>query len=385
MESGMVVINYCPNCEGHPYTTDSSVTTCPRCGARLLGEMVFDADLVGRPTLGGARTLDAGRRDNEENVRSRTYGDTVTLPNDGTWDDEPTATAPVVGRPLTRSNTSDRPAEGTVTADPRHDVPAVPIAQATPVQAPAQPDPGTTIRGKVSNYSNSEVEAGLYRRFFVQRLVDAVVYGQRFEDLVHRFTVRVRAEGAPASTYVDVPVNVHGTISGGMQLTDNADVEVTGRYKNGVLMARRIAVLNGNTRTYVRFQRAVMPMVVTALLAGIVAFLASGGLDLLAYIGGGIGSFLITWLGVSAIVGVIWAIILSHMGTVAQIMLLRGNFPLIAILGIGLLITLAMTNALGLGGVAVALGDGLLGVVETIAAPAIMLAAIVYLLGLMFR
>jgi hypothetical protein len=44
-----------------------------------------------------------------------------------------------------------------------------------------------------------------------------------------------------------------------------------------------------------------------------------------------------------------------------------------------------MTNALGLGGVAVALGDGLLGVVETIAAPAIMLAAIIYLLGLMFR
>jgi hypothetical protein len=126
-------------------------------------------------------------------------------------------------------------------------------------------------------------------------------------------------------------------------------------------------------------------MVVTALLAGIVAFLASGGLDLLAYIGGGIGSFLIKWPGVSASVGVIWAIILSHMGTVAQIMLLRGNFPLIAIVGIGLLITLAMTNALGLGGVAVALGDGLLGVVETIAAPAIMLAAIVYLLGLMFR
>lgn len=38
-------------------------------------------------------------------------------------------------------------------------------------------------------------------------------------------------------SYVDVPVNVHGTIAGGIQIIDNCEVEIRGKYKNHVLMA----------------------------------------------------------------------------------------------------------------------------------------------------
>lgn len=417
-----MVINYCPVCVGSPYTRDLTVTRCPVCGSELAHEFVSDeGGLASRPTL--APTTDAAPiqpsgtgpfdpfgttsspfGDNQNALTGGagssgfSFGDfgDITKASHPSMTVEPLAagttearpTTPLHRQPPTQQHTQAVP-PATVTQRPAVQTTLQTIASQArrePSAEHSSPHVGSTIRGRVANYSNSESEPGMYRRLFFQRVGDALLYGQRFEDLIHRFTVRVSDDDFGGGDYIDVPVNVHGTISGGIQLMDNAEVEVTGRFRNGVLMARRIDVINGGLHTTVQFQRNVGAIVFGLALVAIVAFLALGGLDFGAMALGNLSGFLTNWAIVSLIVAALWFFVISHMGIAAQILFLHnGRFPFLGIVVIGFVLSLIMYNVLGLGTTAGLAFDALLSNLAPLVGPVLTLVIMIYALGLMFR
>ncbi len=200
-----------------------------------------------------------------------------------------------------------------------------------------------TVQGRVLNYTNSSLAGGAYRRTLLQRFLDALLYGQRVEDCLHMFVLRMSNPDPLVGGHTDVFVNVHGTIAGGAALMDNMTVEVTGRYRNGVLMARQIVVVSGGAqRAQVQFQYDLKEMlsVFWPVAFALVLMLAAGS-------GGGLSLFISTWLATSLLIAALWVVLISRMGVVG-LLLLRGGknggmgFPLLPILVIALLITLAI-------------------------------------------
>lgn len=104
-----------------------------------------------------------------------------------------------------------------------------------------------TVSGRICDYSNVSAEAGTYRRFWFQKLYQAIVYHQRTEDVLHRFRVHT-ADGR------DIFVNMHGTISSGANFENNLNVTVSGSYRNGFLMADKASIEYENSRVPVRMQ-----------------------------------------------------------------------------------------------------------------------------------
>ena len=215
---------------------------------------------------------------------------------------------------------------------------------------------GTTIRGRISQYSSTGSEDGNYRRLLVQRIYDAIVYKQRFENLLHRFTVRVEG-GTDAfgnQEYFDVPVNVHGTIAGGMQLADNNEVEVTGTYRGGTLMAREVTIIANGYRTPVQFQRAVglIALSIAALVALIfgiyVAVDSSNG----GSIWPTIVDFLKTWGVVSLILLVLYVMFCVSRFGFQLMLLMRGqrSHPLLTIVLLGFILTVLILAKFGSAG-----------------------------------
>ncbi|MBR4636757.1 MAG: hypothetical protein IKO51_10435 [Clostridia bacterium] len=211
--------------------------------------------------------------------------------------------------------------------------------------------PPTEIKGKVSQYSNSDIEGGRYRRLFAQKLFDAMLYGQRTEDLLHRFKVRV-SEGVDTfgnEKYTDVEVNVHGTISGGSLIADNSEVEVSGKYKNGVLMARRINVVNNGYRSPVNFQRSVGGTMYAVLAVAVLAFI----IILTAGAGGNffdkLGKLLTTWLITAAVLTVLYFLFsFSKIGMLSRMSSgKRRSFPLVGILLVSLVIAMLIVYGFG--------------------------------------
>jgi len=172
------------------------------------------------------------------------------------------------------------------------------------VQTESSNTVGTSIRGKIANYSNTAMEGGQYRRLGITRIFDALVYGQRLEDLAHRFTVRVSC-GRNAfgnEEFTDVPVNVHGTIAGGIRLDNNLEVEVCGKYRNGILMARQVQILTNGCRSRVSFQhsiRAIVTLITAVIMLGLILY--TGAVSEIGFLET-IYQFFLTWLVVFGVI-----------------------------------------------------------------------------------
>lgn len=241
---------------------------------------------------------------------------------------------------------------------------------------------GQTIIGKLTRYSSTNLEKG-YKRLFITKVIDALIYHQRMDDVLHRFTVRVDQDkdAFGYSNFKDIPVNVHGVIAGGAQLDENADVEVTGTFKNNVLMARSIDIINSGYRSRVKFQHSRQ-----GILYGVLAAIA---LFFLIYVGassnGGffqnIGSFFVAWLVSAAIVTVLYlALFMSHFGFLLAIR--RKGFPFIGILLISFILALLYMNMFGLGtGVGGLLSKALSSILPII----IVIIVIVFVIRLIFK
>ena len=405
----MSVVKYCPKCSGRPYTKDHSQTNCPYCSAKLETEMVPDALLANRQVLpsgstrsgsasafggapsggssafggassggssafGGASSGGSSAFGGASSGGSSAFGGTPSggssafggAPSGGssafgstakpTWGSRNTGgsvwPAPVQP-PLTPTGKDDKGqltpsgSQHTGLADQANSNGEKPL----PFSMGKSKLPPTEIKGKVSQYSNSDIEGGRYRRLFAQKLFDAMLYGQRTEDLLHRFKVRV-SEGIDTfgnEKYTDVEVNVHGTISGGSLIADNSEVEVSGKYKNGVLMARRINVVNNGYRSPVNFQRSVGGTMYAVLAVAVLAFI----IILTAGSGGNffdkLGKLLTTWLITAAVLTVLYFLFsFSKIGILSRMSSgKRRSFPLVGILLVSLVIAMLIVYGFG--------------------------------------
>ncbi len=232
-----MLVKYCDECIGKPYTKDFTLERCPVCNAYLKSELVDEESLKNRSEI----KFDVTPRNTDKR-----FDDIPFVPNDSTdIVPESTEVFPVAATSK-KEETALNAEKGMV-----------------------------TIQGRVSQYSSTGKEDGEYRRLFFVKAFDAIVYRQRLEDVLHRFTVKVqeKSDNFGHINYTEIPVNVHGTIAGGLQLRDNLEVEVHGKYRNSILMADSIYVINNGNRSKLSFQRSVKAISYSILLAVMLVFI----------------------------------------------------------------------------------------------------------------
>lgn len=310
-----MMIKYCPNCTGHPYTKEIEYDKCPICGTTLYGELADEKSLTNREKLFFNTNTDSDGKQIQP-----------SLQNDADIFSED----PSINENVTLFNSSYKAKSDTK----------------------GQSSQTKVVRGKIGSYSSSGKEDGNHRRLLISKIFDAIVYNQRLEDLLHRFVVRTESgfDEFGNTNHIDVPVNVHGTIAGGMQLADNCEVEVHGKYnRNGVLLAKKIYILNNGYKTRVKFQHSISAIVysilfIIALAVAIYYSCTESGyfLDNMKY-------FVITWGIIVAIMSVLYiTLIMSKIGIATRIATGKpGKFPFLGILIFSFIIAAVILLLLG--------------------------------------
>lgn len=343
-----MLIKFCPVCMGKPYTTDLNENICPMCGAELTTEMVPDSTLDSRQKLNSPVFNDT--------FSNKGFGEITqfgTENNDftGFTSSDEFGNSEPFGQPFNTPEVTpeeqifpfDNPITPLVTHENNEHNDSVNSAVLTSKD-------GMSVVGKLTRYSKADEDSG-YKRLFIGKIIDAIFYKQRMEDVLHRFTVRVDCgkDALGHNEFKDIPVNVHGVIASGLQLDENCDVEVKGKYKNNVLMASEINVLNSGFKSKVHFQHSR-----GAIAYGILAIIA---LIFFIYVGlssdGGffanIKEFFVVWLVSAVVITILYfALFLSKLG-VLLLMGKKKSFPFVGILLCSFICALLFMNVFGLG------------------------------------
>lgn len=317
-----MIVKYCNKCAGKPYTTNVDIMSCPICSSTLRIESVDDFSLDERPMLPDIC------EDNQNGYKTQKHFEPTKT------DEEKNLHLPI----------KDRKAKTEVVEQEKFSYKNGGFDQ-------KNFEPDECIRGRVAQYSSTGKEDGEYRRLLPVKIYQAIVYRQRLEDVLHRFTVRVeQSEDALGyQNYTDIPVNVHGTIAGGLQIVDNAEVEVHGKYKNGVLMADSVYVINNGYESKVGFQHSVKAITYGILSAIMLAFIcfvaASSNGNFIA----NIKEFCTVWFVIAAILTVLYLITsLTKIGLLTRMFSnKRRSFPLFSILLISLALAFLFVSAFG--------------------------------------
>lgn len=320
-----MVVKYCEYCNGKPYTTDLQLSVCPRCGKVLRIESADEIELDDRPQImGEPKKPDTDSFFPESPAQEGSASDYQA--------DEENLDVSYPNLPVTQRNPNSS-------------------AFYTSVHSSDDFAPDNCIRGRVAQYSSSGREDGEYRRLLPVKIYQAIVYRQRLEDVLHRFTVRVEqgVDSLGYQKYTDVPVNVHGTIAGGLQIVDNAEVEVHGRYKNGVLMADRINIINNGYKSKVGFQRSVKAITYSILSVIMLMFICFVAIKSNGSFFNNLKEFCIVWLIIAAILTVLYLITsLTKIGLLARMFSTRKrSFPLFGILLVSLALAFLFVSAFG--------------------------------------
>lgn len=343
-----MIIKYCSRCFGKPYTNDMSMTECPVCGSVLQAESVEDTACLGRTVL-PAKKSDSPMQQNTFDKNNQH----PSVPNNpfggngfsyGTQNNDPFNMMLNTGdssafKPITQSDSSiDMPWDNQPKGKADKTLGEESFNQ-------------NTIRGKVAQYSSSGTEDGEYRRFLPQKIYQAIVYRQRLEDVLHRFTVRVdRGEDSLGyQQYNDIPVNVHGTIAGGLQIIDNAEVQVSGKYRDGVLMADEIYIINNGYKSKVSFQRSVRAIVYGVLSAIMFLFVCFVAATSDGNFFANIKEFCTVWFVITAILTVLYLITrLTPIGILSRMYSKKKpTFPIFVIILISLALAFLFVSAFG--------------------------------------
>lgn len=350
-----MVIKYCPSCSGQPYTKNVSASCCPICGAELKTAISDESELVFRDTLPDDNNNNSDFFENE--------GDAFT----------PEDTMP----PYFSDSSSNVPEvyDQDENSNPSGDLTLPDYSKNNEPIMPSISSSSNTITGIVSNYSCDES----YHRYIPVKLFDALIYRQRFSDRCHRFTVRVNSgtDSFGSTCYADIPVNMYGVISQGINIANNQVVQVSGKYKSGVLLASDLRILTNSSSTKIRMQHSAKAI--------LYSFLAIAALLFTVYIATSSGESLLqttgtifkTWLIIFVVLTVLYFVVLfSRIGRLR--MAFRGNrkFPFIGILLVSLILTLILTAG---GGLANSIGGLLSGLLSSVITIAIVIAIIIFI------
>lgn len=390
-----MIIKYCSRCSGKPYTTDLSVSKCPQCGAELLSEINDEQSLKGRRVFSTPNANPFSSSSKTPNTSAPRTGNSFgggfasppssPAPNGFSGSAEPMNNS--FGKPTSGSNAFAKPfstdnansdnafsGSNNKPENSSHHTSVTPFKE-NDLAAPFTGNDSQTedssrkklknenlnsISGIVSRYNVTDSESG-YKRLFVFKLIDALVYRQRMDDVKHTFTVHVShgRDEFGYDTYTDIPVCVHGVIAGGTMLEENTEVEVHGKYKNNCLMADRIQVVNSGYRSTVTFQHSRQGILYAVLAVFALAFLIYVGVSSDGGFFTNIKSFFVAWLISAGIVTVLY--LLLFFSRIGRFMAYRSKgFPFIGVLLVSFILALLYMNLFGLRTQATGLFSGLL-------------------------
>jgi len=227
-------------------------------------------------------------------------------------------------------------------------------------QTSAKPFSLPCIRGKISQYRTYSDKSGNYRRLLPRKIFQALVYGQRFEDLLHSFIVTEIKGSDSAGNPIQQKyvVNVHGSTNYGATLLDNEEVEVRGKFTHdNIMMARDIRVINGTISTPIKFQRSVKLIALTCLIValfvlGIIGFASMGSGNSISGFMNNVWSFITTMFVVYVILLILYVVSsFTRIGFMTRLLSggRRRTSPLITMLVIAFILTLLLYNVFGLG------------------------------------
>lgn len=284
-----MVIKYCPNCVNSPYTKNILMEVCPNCGTNLETEVVYkESALKKRMILSDSSLITEKSHDDhtEENDSEEKYE--LDFQNRNTSD-------------LVGIDDSSRINNRNKNVYPRS---------------------SNRISGRVINYKCSSDEGGQYRRSFFRKLIDYILYGQKSEDVLHRFRVHIgQADSFGYTRAKDIPVNVHGSISNGLSIDNNSDVEIKGKYNaNRIFMAKEIYIVNYGSKTKVNFRhdsRFISDFIYMMIAVVFVVITAAN------YKGGffdGIGKFFKTWIVMLIIFSILYLFLFAKLLFLSVIM-----------------------------------------------------------------
>ena len=321
-----MLVKYCPKCHGKPYTDNLDIQCCPLCNTTLCIESVDDSAVADRRMLPVSESYNSEPSFDSENLPAEKDASNTHKKAKGY--------VPVV--PVKRNKTMESSSRNNNHYRVRNNTSSE-----------------KTICGKVSQYSSTGKEDGAYRRLFVVKIIDAIIYHQRIEDVLHRFNVRVDngKDDMGYSQFSDIPVNVHGTIATGMPITENSEVEVKGKYRNGVLMASKVNIVNNGCVSEIKFQHSIAAIVygALALLAAVavIVFAANSDGNFFA----SLKSLFAMWLTISAITSVLYFFLFfMKIGFLTRLATGRPRrFPIVGILLFSLFVTMVFLNAFGIG------------------------------------
>lgn len=212
-----MVIKYCPFCVGKPYTDDLSRGICPNCGTELLTEMVSGSNgPEGRYRLSFSDNASAGN--SNSTVSSLTDNSSVSSSVSG--------------------NVSAFGGDGGFNVTPSG---------------------ANSFTGKVVNYTCAQGEKDrAIRRPFLKKLYQFIVYGQKSDDVLHRFFLYTgQSNNIGYSDSSNIPVNVYGSISDGMIIDNNEMLEIRGKFRRDkIFMAREAYIVNNGNPVKIRFRHS---------------------------------------------------------------------------------------------------------------------------------
>lgn len=237
---------------------------------------------------------------------------------------------------------------------------STPISNKIPANTSAKIFSLPCIKGKISQYRTYSDKSGNYRRLLPRKIYQALVYGQRFEDLLHSFIVTEikGSDNAGNPIQQKYVVNVHGSTNYGATLTDNEEVEVRGKFTHdNIMMAKDIRVINGSISTPIKFQRSVKLialtcLVVALLILGIIGFASMGSGNPISGFMNNVWSFVTTMFAVYVILLILYAVSsFTRIGFMTRLLSggRRRTSPLITMLVIAFILTLLLYNVFGLG------------------------------------
>jgi len=340
-------------------------------GSKNGGMFGSDSNNMSGPCISGDGKIHFGGTQNNGTGNQGIFGNNTTS-NFGVGSTQQTNTA------VPTTNTQSNQGKATNT----------PISNVSPSQTSAKTFSLPCIRGKISQYKTYSDKTGNYRRLLPRKIFQALVYGQRFEDLLHSFIV-TQTKGTDNSgnpiqqKYV---VNVHGSTNYGATLTDNEEVEVRGKFTHdNILMARDIRVINGSVSTPIKFQRSVKlialsVLVVALFILAIIGFSSMGSGNSISGFMNNVWSFITTMFAVYVILLVLYVVSsFTRIGFMTRLLAggRRRSSPLLTMLVIAFILTLLLYNVFGLGSIVASTLSGALSAVGPIV---VMIIGIVILL-----
>ena len=231
-------LNICESCNG--YTTDEEETECPVCGNFLVFKAVDE------------------KKAKYKNLDNASFGDSFDF-TDNSTDDLPVAD--------TTFKTESKATEDKNIFDDDEIIIPETKPQSKPHGKAGFCDSYATYSGVVYNYKNTDTDKSKYSRLLIMKLFDAIVYGQRTEDVLHYFKLHTvtgkDSDGMEISKKINV--NVHGTIVGGAHIDEHSRVTVRGKFKNGVLMATDI--IDDDCGSHIYFKRSYKAIITVIVLA----------------------------------------------------------------------------------------------------------------------